>query len=269
MKGRSHRHKYHRKPVAFERDASILLTMVLEEFPSRVICDAINDARFREVYDLAIRDGLPEAEARALGEEAKITLRTFYNLKDKLLNRAMRPANEAVGREILEKQLATLEEARLKLRHAEARCWREFNKGSQSEVIDITPGAEPSTTSEADPRWIERIESLIWKQLQVTEKQTAIRGALSVSQSGPVATLELAGSGDEAAAKSLKLWEIQTLYREDAFAMGLGATEARTRMQTIQAFVEGKAPRGGEGGGGGEGRVTFRVVGLEVEEGGE
>lgn len=268
MKGKSHRNKYHRLPVVLERDGSILLTMTLEEFPPPQILEAVNSVRFKEVYDRAVADGLPEDEARALGKDAEITLRTLHNLKKKMLTRLLRPANEATGRAILEKQLANLEESRLKLRHAEARCWREFNLGAASPVIDVTPGSGRAAESEADPRWIERIESLIWKQLLITEKQTQIRGALSLGSPG--ATVELAGKGDEEAGKSLKLWEVQTLYREDAYAMGLGAGEAKTRLQTVQAFIEGKMPRGGGGeGGAGEGRVTFRVVGLEVEEGGE
>lgn len=268
MKGKSHRHKYHKLPATLERDGSIILTMTLEEFPLTEITDAVNAVRFNEVYNLAVRDGLPEAQARAIGEAAKVTGRTIGNIKRKLLQRALRPANDATGRAILEKQLEALEHFRLKLRHAESRCWVEFNRGAASSVIDITPrsGARREEDSDADPRWIERIESLIWKQLQVVEKQTAIRGALSLGSPG--VALERAGQGDEEAAKSLKLWEVQTLYREDAYAMGLGAGEAKTRLQTVQAFIEGKMPRGGSGGeGGGEGRVTFRVVGLEVEEG--
>jgi hypothetical protein len=273
-----------------ERDLDLMLTLRLEGvLTKRQIYDEVNRVREEIAYRRARALGASEEEAERAGREARVSaqqLRADY--RDAVAR--IEAQTDEKSRLLMFRRLKEVETEMAAIRAMEERAWNELNRsgrealvkrtdrqearqrrgadGQPAQGFDAVPRDGTQTREElrsADPRWMERIESLLWKRWQMSFEAFRLRTLLGMEVPPELAALAKSGSPD--AAEKLRAHEAGLLYSMEARAAGLTAAgESRSRLQMISAFL---AKRGGAGGEGGTTRVQFEVIGLEVDGAGE
>lgn len=242
-------------PLELERDVDLMLALRLEGvLTQRQIYAEVNRVREDVAYRRARALGNSEQEAKAAGKLARISDQQFRTDYRNAIAR-IKDETDTKGRLLVIRRLTELETESAGIRAMEDRAWDELNRSG---------GGEKPPQQAADPRWMERIESLLWKRYQIGFEIHRLRTLLGMEI--PWEMVRLAQSGAPDAAEKLRAHEIGLLYSLEARAAGITAAgETRTRLQMISAFLE---KRGGEGGKGGSTTVQFEVIGLEVDGGG-
>lgn len=271
-----------KRPEGFEvaRDVQMLLDLCLVGgIPRSEAYALVNRQREQRAYDRARARGASEDDARAEGEAAKLSSRMFRRDLAKARASLEELKNEK-ARMICIQRLAEIEREREKLRAAEERCWTELNRSGRETLASSstrtrrTAGGEEAAFDDsvqqveevrsADPRWMERIEALIFKRYQMGFE--AFRLRLLIGEEVPQdlrQLVELAEQGSAEAAERLRGHELGQLYGFEARAAPDRGT-SRSRIQLLTGFRAGSGPPGDQPNGGGH--FSFEVVAVDVEE---
>lgn len=237
-------------PLEVERDLDLILTLRLEGvLPRGKIYEEVNRVREEIAFRRARALGSTEAQARKIARAARISAVQFRTDLRKATARMEAQSNDK-NRLLVFRRLKEVETAIAGVEAMEERAWNELNRSGKEK-----------TERSADPRWMERIESLMWKRWQMNFEAFRLRTILGIEIPEDLAAL--AKSGDPAAAEKLRAHEAGLLLSMEARAAGLGG-EMKSRLQMISAFIE-KRGGGASGGEGGATRVQFEVIGLDVE----
>lgn len=276
-------------PRERELDIDYMLRLRLMKVPAGEILKRLNALRVEAAYKAALGAGMPEEGAREFAADATISAQTM-RADFRLVLQRLKASNADKGEALVLERLDELELARQTLLLGEQRAWEELARSDQAiatitsrrDAVEILPPGAPAGTPperswrprdeqqqrqgqrSADPRWMERIESLVWKQVLLGREIFQLRAILGMEVPAQLKQLAQAGSKDEAR-EGLVAHEVGLLYSLEARAAGIDPATARARFQLVSAYLEEKGVGGGKGAGGGTGRsVTFQVLGLEV-----
>lgn len=254
-------------PLERESDVNFILRLRLMRIPVGEILERLNRKRVEVAYEAARAEGWPEEQAREFAADVRVSHQTL-NADCRRVKKQLQKENRALGRELAEQRLAELEVEKMTLLLAEQRAWEELDRsGSPGLRTGIRKSPEVAmlvpVVRAADPRWMERIESILWKRVLLSDKIYEQRALLGLD--APLEQVKLAQGGAKDAKDKLLAYEVGLLYSLDARAAGLDAATLRQRYQTVSAFLEqGQLP--GEDGRAG-GKLTIEIVGLEVTDG--
>lgn len=278
-------------PFEKERDIDFMLRLRLQKVPAHQILEKLNAMREREALAAFLAQGMPEDQARELAAEAKLSAQTVRTDFRQVLAR-LRAENSQKGEALVIERLNELQLDYQTLLMAEQRAWAELERSAgeatsivtRQDAVEVPTGKtdgegralverkmrprdgakRTDVPRAADPRWMERIESILWKRYQLGIEIFRLKSLLGMET--PWEMIRAAGAGNEQAADQLRAHEVGLLYSMEARAAGESASSFKARFEMVSTYLQRKG--GGEGGGITK-RVEFVVRGLEVEQEGE
>ena len=231
-----------------ERDLAILVEGRLRKKTNAVILAELNELRRREAFERAIQSGASPEEAREIAAMATITIQTAR--KDlRALNDRLMAQNESSAKQLAQNRLDEIELTIQTLDLAERRAWEELDHSTGDQIVAVTrqaakteadgrqsvvpEGAEHRRTipSAADPRWLERIESINNSRNSLQRERFRLLAIIGAAE----AEKDLAG--DDTIDK-LKAHERRVLFGLEARLANTTA-ETANRLKTARALGVG------------------------------